>query len=372
MANDMRRAALAVLCVLAVVLGAGLFPATGFGANPVPDSGAASGGTDPGDDAGGPDDTATTTAADGDGAGTGTETATTTAADGGDAGSGTETATTTTTKRPTTTAPAGSDAAGEGGQTGSLLGLATMLLVALLGFLAVTVGLGRHHRRRNPEQWDLPDAPHLRLVAYVRRVPQTSLSFVMFAGANAPGIVDGLADGLGNVTRNAASAASGLGVALSTLGSASLRVPAGVLAGVGGFARALSSLTLSLPSLSTTGAGGLFGRGGDGRPGSDPRSGGRANPPSGGEPEPPEPPASVREAWGRLQEDLGVADADPRTPGEVARGAISRGLPADAVRSLTRSFREVRYGGRPDDGERVSTAREAYERIRSALRGDSA
>jgi len=360
-ANDTRRAALAVLCVLAVVLGAGMFPAAGFGANPVPDSGAASDGSSPGDDAGTTDGSTTVA------------TGTTTADSDDEGGAGTDAPTTTTTTgRPTTTtAAAASDAAGEGGVVGSLLSLATILLASLLGFLAVTVGLGRHHRRRYPGQWDLPDAPHLRLVAYVRRVPQTSLSFVMFAGANAPGIVDGLASGVGNVTRGAGSAASGLTAALSTVGGAVLRVPGGFLAGVGGFARALSSLALSVPSLSAPSAGGLFGSGGEARPGSDPRSGGRADPKPEGDPEPPEPPASVREAWDRLQADLGVAGADGRTPGEIARAAISRGLPADAVRSLTRSFREVRYGGRPDDGERVSTARQAYERIRSTLRGDS-
>lgn len=366
MANDMRRAALAVLCVFAVVLGAGMFPATGFGANPVPDSGADAGGNGPGDGAGGTDGTATT-------ATTTVEPDTATATASGDGGVGTETTTTTTTtttRRPTTTA-VGSDAAGEGGVLGSLLGLATILLVVLIGFLAVTVGLGRHHRRRHPGQWDLPDAPHLRLVAYVRRVPQTSLSFVMFAGANAPGIVDALASGVGNVTSGAGSAASGFGAALSTVGSAFVRVPAGFVAGVGGFARAITSLSLSLPSLSAASAGGLFGSGGDDRPGSDPRSGGRAAPAADDDPEPPEPPASVREAWERLQADLGVTGADGRTPGQIARGAISRGMPADAVRSLTRAFREVRYGGRPDDGERVATAREAYERIRTALKGDS-
>ena len=56
MDHDLYRAALAIACVFAVVLGASLFPATGFGTNPVPaggianGSGSGSGGGGSGDD----------------------------------------------------------------------------------------------------------------------------------------------------------------------------------------------------------------------------------------------------------------------------------------------------------------------------------
>jgi len=358
--QDLYRAALAVACVFAVVLGASLFPATGFGTNPVPASSSGNGSAGTG---GGPG-TATTTA-------TGTETSTTS-----DESTATTTEPTSTAEvdddgpRTTTEAPAYDDAS-SGGEQGALLALATVLFGGTLLFLVCAVGLGRHHRRRYPSDWDLPSAPHLRLLAYVRRIPQTSLAFVMFAGTNAPGVLDGLADRFGAATSGLGAAASGIGSVGSAIGRGLLAVPGGFVTAVGRLGRGIGSFSLGLSALSTAaGSGGLFGRSEDAAS-EDPRSGASATATEAPEPDEPDPPASVREAWNRLQADLGVSGRDGATPGEIARAAIDRGLPTDAIRSLTRAFRDVRYGGLPDDGERVTVAREAYERVRAALEGES-
>ncbi|MFC6954718.1 DUF4129 domain-containing protein [Halorubellus litoreus] len=377
MDHDLYRAALAIACVFAVVLGASLFPATGFGTNPVPAGGIANGSAPGSGGGGGPSDQGTATVAETtadettstssttDASTSADESTTTTAAkDSGGSDASTETTTTTTTEAP------GSDAAADGGLQGALLAFVTILFGAGATVILASVGLGRHHRRRYPGEWDLPSAPHLRVVEYLRRIPQTSLSFVMFAGSNAPGILDGLADGVGNATSGVGALTTGLGTLGASLGRGLATVPGGVLKGIGSLGRGLGSITLGFGALSSIGSGSFLGRSDD-RPDDDPRDGASATPDAEPEPEPPDPPASVREAFDRLQEDLGVSGEDGETPGEIARRAIDRGLPTDAIRSLTTAFRDVRYGGRPDEGERVSVARDAYERVRRALEGES-
>ncbi|MFB6162456.1 MAG: DUF4129 domain-containing protein [Halococcoides sp.] len=71
-------------------------------------------------------------------------------------------------------------------------------------------------------------------------------------------------------------------------------------------------------------------------------------------------PTTVEEAWLELVGLVGASET--RTPGEIARSAIDRGLPAEPVRTITRAFREVVYGGRPRDRRR-SDAIDAHERI---------
>lgn len=384
MAHNLHRAALAVLCVFAVIFAATLFPATGFGSNPVPEGGigdgAGAGDARPGDSNSGGQPTATAQTS----AGTTTRTATaddrgtaaaTTDGSKGTAGTGsndamTGTTTDTPTTATTTTASQAYEHSADGGLMGSLLAIVSILATVVVTVVALAVGFGRHHRHRYPSDWDLPNAPHLRLLAYVRRIPQTSLAFAMFAGSNAPGILDQLGASVGEATTGFGAALDGIGKLGSTIGTGLLKVPAGFISGIGALGEGLGSVTLALPSLSTgISSGGFFGSGAD-RPGADPRSGGRPDPVE-PEPEDPDPPGSVREAWERLQDDLGVDGADGETPGEIARRAVDRGVPSNAAGKLTRAFRDVRYGGHPDDGERVTVARKAYERIKTALDGDS-
>jgi len=79
----------------------------------------------------------------------------------------------------------------------------------------------------------------------------------------------------------------------------------------------------------------------------------------------PAPTPTVRRAWHRLVDRLGVARRETRTPGQIARRAIDAGYPDDAVDRLTSAFRDVEYGGRAESDDRVRDAYEALDRIRS-------
>lgn len=381
MDNDLYRASLAIACVFAVVIGASLFPATGFGTNPVPAGSVANGsGSGPGGSPGPGDATATATGTDSSGDESTTtsdasEDGDTTTAGDGESGVGTSETTTEptttepTTAEPTTTTPAGYEDSSEGGLEGALLAFVAILGTSGLFVLLAAVGFGRHHRRRYPGDWDLPSAPHLRVLEYVRRIPQTSLAFAMFAGSSAPSVIDGLVGSVRDATTGIGAATAGLGTLGASLGSGLARVPGGLVRGIGSLGRGLGSLALGLGALTSLGSASVLDGGSD-RPGDDPR-GGASERPEPPEPEPPDPPASVREAFDRLQEDLGISGQDGETPGEIARRAIDRGLPDDAIAALTSTFRDVRYGGYPDEGDRVTVARDAYERVRAALERDS-
>jgi hypothetical protein len=407
--RDLHRAVLAVTCVFAVILGATLFPATGFGANPVPGDGSAgvfgdstasgaNGGsetptrTDTTRTDSGSDDADETVTADGDGTssvdGTETATADSDGSDGGtvdDADGSTETTAgagggddAQPTAR-TTTQPADEDSDTGLVDTilasalfGSLLLIIGWVLTGIAAVIVLATLLGSHHRRRNPGQWDLPEAPHLRVLAYVRRIPQTSLSFALYTGSTAPGIIDQLGSELSNALSGFGGAMNGLASLGSTLGAGLVALPMGFIRAMSGLNRGVGSISLGLSSLTSgIGTGSILGSGA--KPGDDPRGGGgRPGTASAAEPpEPPEPPASVREAWERLQEDLGLSGSNSETPVEIARRAVQSGVPTDAARTLTGAFRDVRYGGYPDDGERLESARDAYQRIRSALEGES-
>jgi transglutaminase-like putative cysteine protease len=88
-----------------------------------------------------------------------------------------------------------------------------------------------------------------------------------------------------------------------------------------------------------------------------------------------EPPASepmtVREAWTRFLGTISANRAATRTPGELAAHAIEEdGLPAEAVRTLRDTFREVEYGSRTAS-DRLEGVQEAIERIERTDDSDS-
>jgi transglutaminase-like putative cysteine protease len=74
---------------------------------------------------------------------------------------------------------------------------------------------------------------------------------------------------------------------------------------------------------------------------------------------------TVRRAWQAMLAEAGLRRREHRTPGELARSAVDRGYPADAVGTLTDAFREVEYGRYEPSGGRLDRARRALERIRS-------
>lgn len=83
-----------------------------------------------------------------------------------------------------------------------------------------------------------------------------------------------------------------------------------------------------------------------------------------------EPTPTVRRAWHGLVDRLGVPWRETRTPGQIARRAIDAGFPADAVDRLTAAFRDVEYGGRAETDDRIQSAYEALDRIRSEEEDD--
>jgi len=84
-------------------------------------------------------------------------------------------------------------------------------------------------------------------------------------------------------------------------------------------------------------------------------------------------PRWLRRAWRRLARWLFPGRWQTKTPGEVSRAAVERGLPARPVEQLTETFRDVEYGGQSLSEARrevVTTAVEVIEARRSAEEDD--
>lgn len=354
MAHERRRAALAALCVFAVALAAALFPAGGFGTHP---SGVGTGGSPdapPGDGAVPDRTTEPTTSSD-------------SATDGSEGSDEPTTATTTTetsTPTPTTTETTES-AAGDDPDEGRSLAdvlvplLGALALVAIAGFWTGVLGLTTTAVGPLPFTITLGGTP---VGSVAGRIPSRTMALVVGLSATVPRLLDdaatltrevggGLATVVGGVARGTGSA---LRIGARGLGATFLAVPR-ALAGLGAGAGVLSGVgeSLSFPN---------FGRRDGNR--------GRSGPRSSAEPEPEDPgPPSVEEAWRTMAERVRVPNRRARTPEEVARAAVERGFPDDAVRRLTDAFREVRYGGF-SRSSRTETARSALDRLREYWRGD--
>lgn len=369
---DLRRAALALLSLLAVVLAASLFPASGFGSHPGSGGGVAdlqSGVTGTGTGAGDPP---ATPAGPSDGSG------------GGSTDDGTATPTATPTPTPTPTATPTPDRPDEGAgpsSGGSLLGTVVGLLVAAV---AVVVGLGtvaqlrEGARDREPIDLDgtrvdgaalapLYDLLPPPLALGLWRLSQGTTALLVGATAVVPSALAALSSLFDGVGGAAGALVDGL---VRPGGRALVAVPRAIAAGFGGVAGGLGSALIALPAaLAGIGSGlpspSLPSFGGD--EGDDDAAATAPSTGDGGadstEPAPP----SVEEAWATLRELVRLPNARSRTPGEVARAAVDAGLPADAVAALTAAFREVRYADRPADGGRLATARDAIDRIRRAV-----
>ena len=75
-------------------------------------------------------------------------------------------------------------------------------------------------------------------------------------------------------------------------------------------------------------------------------------------------PSGLRERWRAFARWIAPERWPQRTPGEVAREAAEAGFPRESVRDLTRVFRDVEYGGRPETAEREDRARTAFDALR--------
>lgn len=76
----------------------------------------------------------------------------------------------------------------------------------------------------------------------------------------------------------------------------------------------------------------------------------------------------IEGAWAWLAVRTSGSMPVSRTPDDIARDAIERGYPREAVRDLLRVFRDVTYGGRTPTDDRRQVARQAYETLRAADR----
>lgn len=74
----------------------------------------------------------------------------------------------------------------------------------------------------------------------------------------------------------------------------------------------------------------------------------------------------VNRAWAWLAERTTSNRSGSQTPEDIARDAVDRGYPREAVEELLAAFRDVTYGGFEASGDRLRTARRAYDAIREA------
>ncbi|EFW92997.1 hypothetical protein ZOD2009_06559 [Haladaptatus paucihalophilus DX253] len=351
MERNRLRAALIALCVLAVIFGASLFPATGFGSYPAGPGGgnradtpgAPSAGSRSTVSAGNPSDpgtVATTTA----------QTTTNSESSGGSADS--ETATT------TTTAASASQSTSNGTPLLQILGKAVGILV-LVGGAFLAVGFRRGTLALDGDGAIPLTVRGIPVGELVGKIPARTMGLVVGFSASIPRLADDAIGLLGEVGRGLAASTVGLGSALGRTIAVMGRGFSGTLLAIGSVGSGLFSIpkTLSRPTLS-------------GRSGGKSESRTATN--EGTAPAEPEErgPPSIEEAWESMTEHLPVRRRRTTTPGEYAREAIQRGYPADAVRQLTAAFREVRYGSLPPTANRTKLARAALDKIDRFREGD--
>lgn len=75
---------------------------------------------------------------------------------------------------------------------------------------------------------------------------------------------------------------------------------------------------------------------------------------------------SLRDLWRTFARWVVPGRWRSRTPGEVGRAAVDRGLPREPVEQLTEVFREVEYGDRRLSEERWGRARAAFDALRTS------
>jgi hypothetical protein len=80
--------------------------------------------------------------------------------------------------------------------------------------------------------------------------------------------------------------------------------------------------------------------------------------------------ATIRDLWREFVALVAPPRATTRTPGEIARYAVDRGLPATPIHALTEAYRDAEYGRLAPDADRLDRAREAIRSIREAIRGE--
>jgi hypothetical protein len=356
------RAGAVLLCLLAVVLAGVLFPVTGLGTapagGPFEPPGADSGGAAPSGESSEPGRTAPTTADD---PATDRPTATETTAE--------PTATPTETSAEAAATDDGSPSNAGGGLERLLAGVVVLAAVVVGGFAILTrrtgtggtFGRGTVTARGGASLIGSARAAVAGAGSALTAVPRRTMRFVVGASGSVPRLLDAVGGAVGEVARGLRVALGGLG---SSLGGAVVALPAGLfgrLSGLGGGLSGSGGLRSSL--------GGLFDDGtefSEDRPADDARAATDVAPEESDEREPP---SSVAEAWECMVETAPVRRSATKTPVEIARAAVTRGLPAEPVGRLTNLFRRVRYGDETDD-DALASARESLAAIRDGDGGE--
>lgn len=78
----------------------------------------------------------------------------------------------------------------------------------------------------------------------------------------------------------------------------------------------------------------------------------------------------IYRAWREMTELLEIDDPSTATPGEFRRAAISAGMAAEDVETLTELFEAVRYGGQAVTDQRIERAQSAFRNIAETYRSD--
>lgn len=76
-------------------------------------------------------------------------------------------------------------------------------------------------------------------------------------------------------------------------------------------------------------------------------------------------PPGLRTLWRQFVSMVRPSRPSTRTPGEIGRRAVARGLPERPVRFLTALYRRAEYGGEQPDQSRIERARDALDSIRA-------
>ena len=347
-----------VLCLVAVVLGAALFPAAGMdgtgvvgvddstGETPEPD------GTGPGDDASEPaDDTADPDERADEG----------TPPDDADDRSGTTDIQTDVPGDDELGPDDGDDATADDDDDAAVSDSLLLAIVALSGVLSAGLLVGRRvwsltdpMLADDVTREDLPEGLLPRLKFRFRRLPQaTMLATIETAG---------YASTIGSTVAGTGSAVvSGFGTAVGSLSGSAAAIQRPSLPPVAG----LFDVTLRWPSVRSSA------RSNDRSTASNRRRTGRtrSNTAPVDDESGSEEPESVADAWERLVGSLSVRRPSIMTPRECARAAIDAGMPEDAVMELTETFELIRYGGVLETPDRSQRALSAYERIHDASGG---
>lgn len=79
--------------------------------------------------------------------------------------------------------------------------------------------------------------------------------------------------------------------------------------------------------------------------------------------------ATLRDLWREFVSLVAPPKVTTRTPGEIARYAVERGLPAEPIHALTDAYRDAEYGRFAPDADRLARARDALRTVREAVRG---